>query len=716
MKEAQPSAISNQLCAQPCLLQSGAMPAKRKSYFCPTINRITYFFKPQKMKTPHTTGRSWYSRHLTLVCELQKALKLMAPLLSALLLTSTCMAQQPPDEEEANLSELHYRPIKPTAKVLEGNEPSLMKPTPVPAGNAARINTARFTKAPLWNRQLTTSANKQLEIDNAHTPVKVMSGSAPAFCTTPTVAIGCCWYGIKDEYNNKNVNYASPASVFNNNENDARAFAQSLQPAMPFYLPYTNSKVYPAGAWQYDNGNGHGSVDFLKTADAYGTGIDPTFGVYASAPGRVLTAMWNDLFGNVVIIEHTAANGTKYRTGYFHLRNGFDHDIQKAKNIAVSNPNDKDARDTKYKKFANLANPSTLLWGTNAQKLKVKAGDFVNAGQQIAYAGNTGFGGAGWGLNQDGTPSDPNTGNNHLHFMLWVKSPNPATGVDWMEVDPYGVYAKANSSTNDCYEVGANGAFNRFFAPFYPSFHNVPVQYITRYWGYYTGMGMALQTLSVHKKGNTYLASGSFQYGLPAAWYCRINMSSAQYQQYFNQYGSQGYMPRQISVTKDNSGSPLFTVIWKKKAANENFAAVHNIDDATWNAKWKTLVEQQKMRVAEHVAYSVNGKRLHAGVFVNTNPGGFYEFYGMNTTDFNKKFDDLHKAGFMTINVNAEELGNQTAFGGVWWPRNKSYYAYYNLSPGEYQNKFNSLGQQGFQLFRIQGYANSGLFSAIWMK
>lgn len=639
--------------------------------------------------------------------------------LAALLCTIPMItkAQVPPGENDANLSELLYRPIKPTAKIMEGEEPSRQqKPVANPALRS-NVNVRALRAAPKWNR-ITDSKTELISVDNLQllppNKVTVMKGNMPAFCTTPTVTIGCCGYTIKDQAANKNLFYASPASVFGN-EADARTYAESLTPKVPFFMPFTNSKVYPAGAWIYDSGSGHGSVDFLKTSDAYGPGIDPTFGVYASASGKVVTAMWDAFFGNVVIIEHTGSDGTLYRTGYFHLRGGFDHDVQNAKNTPVSDPSNKDARDTKYKKFANLPNPSKLLWGTNEQKLKVKAGDQVYAGQQIAWSGNTGFGGAGWGLNQDGTPSDPNTANNHLHFMLWIKSPNPSTGVDWMEVDAYGVYAKADNSNIDCYDIGANSAFNRFFAPFYPSFHNVPVEHITRYWGYYTSMGMALQTLSVHKSGNKYLASGSFQYGLPSQWYCRINMSATQYQQYFDEYYGKGYIPRQISVTNDNSGNPLFTVIWKQRGG-ENFAAVHNVTDDAYAAKWKTYVEQGKMRVTEHVVYYVGGKRYHAGVFGSSNPGGFYMYYGMNTTDFAKKFDEMNKAGLMTVNVNVEENGNQNNVGGLWWPKSKAYYSYMNMSPADYQTKFNDLTGQGFQLYRIQGYDNSSRFAAIWMK
>lgn len=322
---------------------------------------------------------------------------------------------------------------------------------------------------------------------------------------------------------------------------------------MPFYLSYSDSKVNPGGGWLYDNGNSHGSVDYSKSSDAYGPGIDPTFNVLASAGGKVIAADWNDLFGNYIIIDHTASNGAKYRTGYFHLRDGFDHDLSKAKNVKVTSGS-ATSRDTLYVLFANKPNPSQLLWGTNAQKMKVKVGDNVNAGQPIAFAGNTGYGGAGWGLDNNGNPTNANTANNHLHFMLWIKSPTNSNSVTWLEVDPYGVYSKNTSDNADCYQPGYNKAFHRFFAPFYPSFYNVPVEYIINHWDYYTGMGMALQTLSVHKSNNRYLASGAFDTGLPNEWYCRINMSGAQYQQYFNEYNSKGFIPRQISTTKEGAG------------------------------------------------------------------------------------------------------------------------------------------------------------------
>lgn len=67
-------------------------------------------------------------------------------------------------------------------------------------------------------------------------------------------------------------------------------------------------------------------------------------------------------------------------------------------------------------------------WGTNDQKILVRVGDTIKAGQQIGWAGRTGF----------------DCGSIHLHIMF----ARPATHLDsgtkkslWTLFDPYGLYA-----------------------------------------------------------------------------------------------------------------------------------------------------------------------------------------------------------------------------------------------------------------------------------
>ena len=406
--------------------------------------------------------------------------------------------------------------------------------------------------------------------------------------------------------------------------------------------------------------------------------------------------------GNYVTIEHTAPNGYKYLSSYIHLRNGFTHDLEKVRNTSG-----------KYKKFADRSNPSRLSWGTEAQKIQVKKGQKVKSGQLLGYAGNTGSGGIGAILKDDGTFTDNHKSttsfNVHLHFTLYVKDTRSGkTG--WVNVDPYGVYNKKVQI--DCYDLGSPTPYARLFAPFYPSFHNIPLTAVNKFWGYYTGMGMSLQTISIDRSGGKLLASGSFQWGLSKRWYARFYMTANSYQNYFNYYRKKGYRPRQIQVTNDSKGGARFSVIWEKHPSGQRYYAFHNRIDSKFTALWNEYVKKRKWHLAEHTTYTVNGKRYHAGIFVNKpNDNGFYMYYGLSGKAFNAKFKELYKKW----QLHSMHLNGNTV-GGVWRPKKQSYAAYYGMTVAQYQERFNRYSKQGMRLYRLQSYNNATRFAAIWVK
>ncbi len=653
-----------------------------------------------------------------------------------------------------NLSELQYRPVEAGAVIYETGAPSADESGPdrpagapaervaiaarpavrarpaVQAPGAARVAATPDAKVVRWN----TAAGREalgsvVVVDGplgAGTGVAVRAAGGQArggedACVQPTVTKSgstCCNYRQPDQLNGGDAMYRQPLKVFGS-ESAARDFAATVRASIPMFLPYHNPDVRASHAWIYNGSdeNFHGAVDYGKKSEATGSGIDPAFKVRSVASGVVVSVYWDNWSGNIVIIEHTASNGDVYRTSYKHLRNGFTNDLQMARGLTVKSDErfDKDGNPTnrlKYQRFANLEDPSEQHWGTENQTIRVKVGEKVGPGTLIGWSGNTGPGGAGNGLNDDGTPKNANTANNHLHLMTAVPDPNNAG--DWVQVDPYGVYNQISES--ECYDLLDTTAYVRLFAPFYPSFHNVPAQYVGFYWGYYTGMGMGLQTISLHRKGNSVLASGAFQHGLPKAWYMRMYMTASDYQKWFNEYGGQGFRPREISVTRHSNGNPRFTVIWKKRQG-ESFAAYHNMTDDVWNAKWKEHVENGGMKVDERAAYRVGNSRRLAAVFVKEgSPGGFYEYHYMTGQAYQSKAEELGAQGWDLVNAEAEELPEGTRFGGIWRKLPGSFVARHGLTPAQYQDAFEDLGSKGYRLYDVQGYDDSGRFIAVWVK
>ncbi|WP_413943867.1 M23 family metallopeptidase [Bdellovibrio sp. HCB-162] len=276
-----------------------------------------------------------------------------------------------------------------------------------------------------------------------------------ALCVEAIVASNCCYYTIYDGYAKKNINYKGPKPVFGSEE-AARNWAKQQIPRMVFLLPYDGAEVSLGQGWHYNNGGEHSGLDSWR--DTVQLGKDVSFDVLAAAPGRVVTKLWDDWFGNTVIIEHTAHDGTKYRTIYMHLRDGFSHDVKSARAMV---PPDKNANDNwaKYARYAKYT-PLKLFWGQESDTIAVNVGDWVRMGQYIGKSGNTGAGGAGNGLNNDGTPFDKIRANNHLHFMLTV--PSPQTPDEWVFIDAFGVY---NQVSSGCYASTKEVEYPRFFVP-----------------------------------------------------------------------------------------------------------------------------------------------------------------------------------------------------------------------------------------------------------
>lgn len=543
-----------------------------------------------------------------------------------------------------------------------------------------------------------------------------------AVCVEPDIVkegSDCCNYGIEDQVAGKKYYYRQPAWALATGDTPAseqkcRSFAEDVTASMPLFVPYKNGHVRASQGWFYNSGSFHGAVDYSK--DEYEEDKDPTFRIHAIGAGTVRTVIWDNWSGNIVVIEHVAPNGKKYRSAYKHMRNGFAHDLAKAKAIPLAADKQYDAegkptQTMKYKLYANLPNPSRLQWGNDRQRILVKPGDKVRAGQQIGWSGNTGPGGAGKGLNDDGTPKNTITANNHLHFSVVVPNPD-GDETEWVQVDPYGVYGMVSS---ECYDVLDDTPYARLFAPFYPAFHNVPVSVFVKRFGYYPQMGFGLQTVSVHRKSNQVLVSGAFQHGLPPAWYCRVYMTGDEYQHWFEEYGKKGFRPRELSVTHDAAGAARFSAIWKK-SAGEAAVAHHGMTDAVWKQKWDEYVVKGKMRVEEFVSYEDHGSPRHAAVLVKDGESAFYEKHYMDSNAFQSSFNTYTGQGFALTSVNAASINGKTLYAGVWRKKPGSWVAKHGLSSQQYQKEFDQLTSSGYRLHQVDAYNNSEDFAAVWVK
>jgi hypothetical protein len=590
----------------------------------------------------------------------------------------------------------------------------------------------------------------------------------PARAETPCIKplinkIACCTWGVTNQFTGLSESYVPvyrefAANIGANTQNDltaaqaesvlnkATTFAKGLHARLPFVEPFdptdlpNGSHVSVVGGWYYDFSgsspgtttggdadSGHAGIDYTRRP--LQSGENPTYKVHAAASGKVIFADWTELSGNAVVVAHTAPDGTPYRTIYMHLRNGAKHDLQHAllatiKKLPDGKP-DMTNRETRYRLYAdaqkkiadaNGGTPKSLYWGTEDEKLQVHVGDSVAAGQFIAWTGDTGDGGAGDALD----PANPGqfysssqaTGNNHLHLYFAAKHPDPSLTSRWVLIDPYGIYSEASSG---CYADPMNRRdYALFFAPFHSSFNGVSLDLFSRYFSYYPDMGYALQTLSIHSRGGDWLASGSFQSGLPSVWKSEFFQTESEYEKWKTTFTNQGMRPRQISVNV-LGGDLRITSLWQAAKSGETFHVFAKLTDAELTQHWDTYVKKGHYRVEDHSGYTWNGSAYHAVIFVDDGHSDFYYPYNLGSTDY-KNFETSVTQGYKPVTTDLEDFPWGRRLGGLWMPRSGEWRVKWGLSPAEYQAKYVEYVSQGFTLERVQGYNDSTEYLGIWRK
>ena len=219
-------------------------------------------------------------------------------------------------------------------------------------------------------------------------------------------------------------------------------------------LPMKNKPglIWAHNGWRYHD-NVAGKVDTWHHAIDFYLQPKDTFEVQAAAEGVVLFIGWDWWSGNTIVISHDVGGAKDaYRTIYMHLRNGSTTDCDNAWNITIPTFKADDPNLAQYKSYLNASGctQSTATrslkaanWGTSEKLDTSLVGKKVLAGQQIAWAGQTGPGGG----------RDPGGAvNTHLHVFFAHRGP---ADKKWYFFDPYGIYA-----TPDCYPSGINDPLN----------------------------------------------------------------------------------------------------------------------------------------------------------------------------------------------------------------------------------------------------------------
>ncbi len=483
-----------------------------------------------------------------------------------------------------------------------------------------------------------------------------------------------------------------------------QTFLEDTAARMPTYLPYRESDVTPIVGWMYSATNRHNATDYARNGK--------TFTVHAVADGEVIWVGYMPSPGWVVIIEHTATDGSKYRTVLHHLRNGRDTDIRMARltDASVILRNGTWPIDEKWTAYQDIADQDGIdlasgrnvaaieaRWGTNAMTLRVAEGDLVKAGQLIGWAGLTGV----HGMNGSVT-------NIHLHQMFARQVAHDDIGMQWTFFDPYGLYALDSACYRTSYPSGADDHQHpSVYAPLYQDYAAASPSRFQDAFDYFASFGWFPQTFTADRSTGSTTYAGTFRPANPSP-VVRTHRTSQQHQDDFNAWHGLSWVPKRVTAVDTTAGA-RYATIYKRTPAS-GFIARHKQSTATFDAEWAALYGQGWV-VDDFSLYTENGQLFISSNRIKAN-GGFAMRYGMTESSF-ATFHAQYTGQNLKIvqfqKYNHPGLGVRLA--AVWRPQYYTTNLFRDMSAETYRTLTESARLMGVRVRHVDSYG--GLHSLI---
>ncbi|MFP2907700.1 hypothetical protein ACLESD_22160 [Pyxidicoccus sp. 3LFB2] len=452
---------------------------------------------------------------------------------------------------------------------------------------------------------------------------------------------------------------------------DRAGWLDATRARMPVYKPFRDTAVQAGTGWMYGANSRHNALDYDKDG--------ASFRVDAVADGTVLWVGYMPSPGNVVIVEHTARDGSKFRTVYHHLRDGRDEDIARARLTKTyyekgNGTGSFATADAAWKNYQSQADVDAILlagaptaaqvaaiearWGTPSQALQVSPGQTVKAGQQIGMAGLTGAHGMNSSIH-----------NTHLHIMFARPAEHWVGGMKqnlWTFFDPYGLYALSASCYQTEYPTGQGGQADQHashFAPFFQDFAGVDSGRFQQGFNYFASFGWFPATLATESSGWTWKLGGSFQYN-PAAPVTRSFRTFAAHQADADEWIPKGWRPDKV-VGMTAPDAPRFTAIYAPITS------------------------------------------------------GFIARHKMTPSWFGTQINDNYQAGYLVTDASAYLEAGQLFFTGTWvkQPAVTAQYLLHSLTEPELWNQDATREASGYKMVHVSKYWHPGLgerYLAIW--
>lgn len=198
------------------------------------------------------------------------------------------------------------------------------------------------------------------------------------------------------------------------------------------------------------------------------------------------------------------------------------------------------------------------------------------------------------------------------------------------------------------------------------------------------------------------------------AWIARHGLTSAQYQQEFDRLLRQGYRPVQVSGYAMGN-QDFYAAIWEQRQ-DVPWAARHGLTSAQYQQAFNDLT-RQGYRLVHVSGYGVGGQDRYAAIWEKRSGPAWVARHGLTGQQFQQEFDRLLGQNYRLLDLSGYSVGGQNRYAAIWEQSSgPPWAAHHGMTSAQYQQAFNNYAQQNFRLKQIRGWGtgNDARYAAIW--
>lgn len=194
-----------------------------------------------------------------------------------------------------------------------------------------------------------------------------------------------------------------------------------------------------------------------------------------------------------------------------------------------------------------------------------------------------------------------------------------------------------------------------------------------------------------------------------------IDLIDADYTSRFNQLVAQGYRPIWLQGAGNGTDPATFSAIFARDGSAVPWVEWHDMTDALYQQRFDTYAGQGYIPISV-TGYQNSAGQPRYGAIWRSAPGvGYYGAHDLTGEDYQAFFDEMDALGMRPQVVEGYPTAAGARYMSIWSEAGGGWVAGHGMSAGDYQDFFDYYTSEGFHPMSVSGYAAGGApqFAAI---